>query len=184
MEIHIPINIDISHRLANTDDPSPGIAVVLVTWGPWPVLCSHRSTEDAFSLGIQYVGMMLKIAVRKHQLNLAAPDLAKIDSRIDAGAARAQPQNSSIPDSSSRITRIHAGALAALAQMDFHFGSEKLRRKLAEVVRCLEMGVHHQFVRLMDYVLREGAPEEEALEKFVWYWDDGGPMLGRLRLRV
>jgi hypothetical protein len=128
--------------------------------------------------------MMLKIAVRKHQLNLSAPDLAKITSRIDAGEARAHSQNSSIPDSSSPIICMHAGAVVALAQMDFQFGSEKLRGKLAEVLRCLELGVHHQYVRLMSCVLREGVSEEEALKKLAWYWEDGGPMLGRLRFRV
>jgi hypothetical protein len=162
-------SISMSYR--DVDDPEPGILKINYHLPAWPSLNPYRTYKAAFIGGFDYGCGTIIHFIRNTQLDYA---LEMVDA-IAAGVNKYRhhmkqdhfgsgPFNTSSDqqcahpklDLTGRVFQspcykgFHEGAIAAVTSIQFKNTAPEFEEDIREILKRLETGVHHEFVRLME----------------------------------
>jgi len=174
-----------SYSFRFADHPEPDIIKTALYWVSWPMLCSGGTPNKVALQGIIYVGQLFQEVMRQPFFTASPADVDAVDQQLLQAGARAL-RNAVLPneDQFSRIECFHIGAIGVLNEVKLSFrGNARLTKRLAEVKKCMEIGIHDEYVRLMDLVLKHGMSECVAQQTLAQL-ELGERTQGRMRFDV
>jgi hypothetical protein len=113
-----------------------------------------QTQSRAFSAGVDYACDVI-IGLIGHTV-FSYPPLSVNTVFASINQCRSRINNSRSTDGASMISYIqgfHAGATTALKSINPKAVNRRIKREVREMIMCLEMLVHHEFVRLMELVI-------------------------------
>ena len=117
----------------------------------WSKLSELLTHQQAFRAGVDYVCDILVGLVGHPVLCYPPSSVSTVSASINRYRSRINNSGSTGRASSlSFIQDFDAGAATALTNMELRAVNSRLEREAKEIITCLEMLVHHEFVRLME----------------------------------
>jgi len=117
----------------------------------WSKLSEVLTHQQAFRAGVDYVCDILVGLVGHPVLCYPPSSVRTVSTSINRYRSHVKSSGSTGRASSlSFIQDFHAGAATALTNMELRAINSRLEREAKEIITCLEMLVHHEFVRLME----------------------------------
>ena len=132
----------------------------------WSKMSEFVTHQQAFRAGVDYVCDILVGFVRHPDLCYPPSSVSTVSASINRYRSRVNNSGSTGRASSlSFVQDFHAGATTALTNMELRSVNSRLEREAKEIITCLEMLVHHEFVRLMELEIYERRSDPDAIRR-------------------
>jgi len=139
----------------------------LVVMSPeWSKVSEVLTHKQAFRAGVDYVCDILVRLVRHPDLGYPPSSVSTVSASINGYRSHLNNSRSTGRASSlSCIQDFHAGATTALTNMELRAVNSRLKREAKDIIACLELLVHHEFVRLMELEIYGRRSDPDAMRR-------------------
>jgi hypothetical protein len=131
--------------------PEPGILNLIHILPAWPSLRPFRTYAIAFSAGFDYACDIILNMVEDPILGYSASTVDDISASMTDYRVNAKDYD--LNDKTFQhpcYKGFHRGAVAAVRYFNLPLCTQEVRDDVEEIPKCLEAGVHHEFVRLVE----------------------------------